>query len=419
MKKEILFKKMACAVITGALLLNVCACTGSVKMSEGTINLMQGISASSVNDDIEPSNEFVEGTANFAVELFKQSADGMKNYMISPLSVMLALSMTANGAEGETLAQMEEVLSGSLDIDELNKNIGAFVANLPNDEKACLSVANSIWLCEGELNVKKEFLETNAGYYNADVYSAKFDEHTINDINNWVSYKTDGTIKQMLDEIPGGAVMYLINALTFDAEWKEIYTEDQIFDGEFNGVSGKQTVSMMSSREDLYLEDDRATGFIKPYAEGYSFVAMMPNDNIDIEDYIASMSGSEFISTIKNAKDGLVNVTVPKFKTEYAIEMSSALKSLGMTNAFDEKKADFSGIDSSSNLFINRVLHKTFINVDERGTKAGAATVVEMRGEVAALIEDVYTVNLDRPFVYAVIDNQTCLPVFMGAVMDV
>lgn len=419
MKKENLLKKMACAVITGALLLNVCACTGSVKMSEGTINLMQGISASSANDDIEPGNEFVEGTANFAVELFKQSADGMKNYMISPLSVMLALSMTANGAEGETLAQMEEVLGGSLDIDELNKNIRAFVSNLPNDEKASLSVANSIWLREGELNVKKEFLETNADYYNADVYSAKFDEHTINDINNWVSYKTDGTVKQILDEIPGGAVMYLINALTFDAEWKEIYTEDQIFDGEFNGVSGKQTVSMMSSREDLYLEDDRATGFIKPYAEGYSFVAMMPNDNIDIEDYIASMSGSEFISTIKNAKDGLVNVTVPKFKTEYSIEMSSALKSLGMTNAFDEKKADFSGIDSSGNLFINRVLHKTFINVDERGTKAGAATVVEMRGEVAALIEDVYTVNLDRPFVYAVIDNQTCLPVFMGAVMDV
>lgn len=419
MKKENLLKKMACAVITGALLLNVCACTGSVKMSEGTINLMQGISASSANDDIEPGNEFVEGTANFAVELFKQSADGMKNYMISPLSVMLALSMTANGAEGETLAQMEEVLGGSLDIDELNKNIRAFVSNLPNDEKASLSVANSIWLREGELNVKKEFLETNADYYNADVYSAKFDEHTINDINNWVSYKTDGTVKQILDEIPGGAVMYLINALTFDAEWKEIYTEDQIFDGEFNGVSGKQTVSMMSSREDLYLEDDRATGFIKPYAEGYSFVAMMPNDNIDIEDYIASMSGSEFISTIKNAKDGLVNVTVPKFKTEYSIEMSSALKSLGMTNAFDEKKADFSGIDSSGNLFINRVLHKTFINVDERGTKAGAATVVEMRGEVAALIEDVYTVNLDRPFVYAVIDNQTCLPVFMGAVMNV
>lgn len=416
MKTANILKKMASAVLAASLLLHVCACTGSVRMSEGTVNLMQGVSMISADDTLEPCDEFIGNSANFAVELFKRSADETKNSVISPLSVMLALSMTANGANGETLTQMEKVLGDSLDINELNKYLGAFVSNLPSYDKAKMSLANSIWLRENGLNVNKEFLKINASYYNADAYSVPFNKDTLNDINTWVSNKTDGTIEQMLDNIPNGAVMYLINALTFDAEWEEIYTKDQIYEGEFNGVGGKQTVSMMNSCESLYLDDGKATGFIKPYAEGYSFVAILPNEDVSIEDYIALMSGEKFISDLKNAEAGVVNVSMPKFKTEYSIEMSNVLKSLGITDAFDENKADFSGIDSSGNLFINRVLHKTFINVDERGTKAGAATAVEMRAKGAL---GMYTVNLDRPFVYAIIENETNLPMFIGAVMNV
>lgn len=420
MKKIDFLKKAACTVLAGTFLLNVCACTGRGKISDSTVNLMQGIRAESANDNLEPSDEFISGSANFAVELFKQSADKTKNSMISPLSVMLALSMTANGADGETLAQMERVLGGSMDIDTLNKYLGSFTSNLPSSKRAKTSVANSIWMREDGLNVKKEFLETNAKYYNADAYSAPFNQDTLNDINNWVSDKTDGTIDKILDQVPSDAVMYLINALVFDAEWEQIYRKDQIYEGEFNGKNGKQKVSMMNSSESVYLSDGQAMGFVKPYADGYSFAAMLPNENVSIEDYIASMSGDKFIQTIKKATSDdaefcTVNVNMPKFKAEYSVEMNSALASLGIVDAFDGK-ADFSGIDSSGNLCISRVVHKTFINVDERGTKAGAATAVEMK-ETAAL--ETNTVNLDRPFVYAIIENKTNLPIFIGAVMNI
>lgn len=442
MKRQKLWKRIVGAALAAALLVSVSACgkesysmmnTSSTKLSEGTTDLMSGVKAASAKSSAEVSEAFLSEYSAFACTLFQQvafqealsSVEQDKSMMISPLSVMAALCMTLNGADGETAAQMRRALAEGyifdsiLPIDDLNEEYSAFVQSLPSDKKAKLSIANSIWLREGQMKPKQDFLQTNANYYNAGVYSAKFDESTCKDINQWVSDNTDGMVEKMVDDIPDNAMLYLINALAFDAEWQEIYSEDMIHEGVFYGTTGDQTVDMMSSTESGYLDDGQATGFIKPYASGYSFVAMLPNEGVSLDEYIGSLDAAKLRVLLKNSDDRAVNVGIPKFTSAYEKELSDVLKAMGMTDAFEPEKADFSKIgttESGDSLYISRVLHKTRIGVDARGTKAGAATAVEFRCGSAMMTPFVY---LDRPFLYMIIENETYLPVFMGTVMNV
>jgi len=330
---------------------------------------------------------------------------------------MLALSMTANGAKGETLAQMEALLGGDIPMETLNEYLYSYIKTLPSEKPSKLNIANSVWFRDNGFTAEKAFLQKNADYYGAAAYKSPFDGKTLRDINNRVKKNTDGKIEKIIDSIDSDAVMYLINTVLFDAEWENIYKKDEVGDGAFTAIdSTKKTVPMMYSEEHSYLDDGKATGFIRPYKNGYGFAALLPNGDISLSDYVASMTGKSFVDTIKNAKDIPVETAIPKFSYDYDIEMGGALKALGMTNPFEPSKADFSALGSSDsgNIFISRVLHKAYIAVDEKGTKAGAATAVET--VYAALEEGVYKVTLDRPFVYAVIDDAAGLPVFIGTV---
>jgi len=367
---------------------------------------------------------FAGSMADFSVELFKKSASGDENSLVSPLSVMLALAMTANGAGGETLSQMEALLGGGIALDDLNEYLYSYAKGLPSGKKSKLSIANSIWFRDDEnrLRVDPGFLQKNADYYGAAAYKAPFDKQTLKDINNWVSKNTDGMIDAILNNISDTEVMYLINAIAFDAEWKEIYINTGVRPDVFTDVHGKgQKVDFMHSDEDLYLDDGMAVGFVKPYVGGYSFAALLPNEGVSIDAYIESLTGARLLETLSGAQSATVQASMPKFKYEYGIEMSGILAQLGMPDAFDQGSADFSGMVATATkaLYISRVLHKAFISVDERGTKAGAATVVAMADGAAPMQKNVKTVRLDRPFVYAIIDNATNLPIFIGAVMTV
>lgn len=382
-------------------------------------NLMEDVTAKTVSGKAA-DDAFKNSTADFAIKLFQQTRDGNKNSLISPLSVMLALSMTANGAKGETLAQMESLLGGDIPMETLNEYLYSYIKALPSEKTAKLNIANSIWFRDNGFTAEKAFLQKNADYYGAAAYKSPFDEKTLRDINNWVKKNTDGMIEKIIDNIDSDAVMYLINTVLFDAEWENIYKKDEIRDGTFTALDGtKRTASMMYSAERLYLDDGKAIGFIKPYRNGYSFVALLPNEDISLSDYAASITGKSFADTIKNAEDVPVEAAMPKFSYNYDIEMSGALKALGMTLPFDSTKADFSALGSSDsgNIFISRVLHKAYIAVDEKGTKAGAATAADIK--VTSDIGGLYSVTLDRPFVYAVIDDAYGLPVFIGAVTDI
>ena len=408
--RSVSFLMLICLMLT-----NVTSCSlGGEKVKAA--DLMNGISAEKVKGRAA-DNTFISSTADFAIELFKKASGNDKNSLVSPLSVMLALSMTANGADGETLSEMEKVLGGTISIDDLNQYLYSYVKHLPSDKKAKLSIADSIWFRgdENRLKVQQSFLQKNADYYGAEIYRASFDEQTLKDINSWVSRNTDGMIDSIIDKIPADAIMYLINAVAFDAEWKNIYTKDRVQDGIFTSINGeKQSGKFMTSDEHTYLDDGKATGFIKDYAgENYSFAALLPNEGVDINDYLSQLTGSSFMSIINNAKDEAVSAVVPKFSYDYSILLNDALISMGMPKAFDSSDADFSRLAASSagDIYISKVMHKTFISVDEKGTKAGAVTSVEVR-DSAVIIS--HTVRLDRPFIYAIIDNSTGLPIFIG-----
>ena len=404
-----------CFFVLCAGTVNLSGCAAGIRAAD----LTEGIKAKPVSGRAA-DDAFKNSSADFAIRLFQKTRDDSKNSLISPLSVMLALSMTANGAKGETLAQTESLLGGDIPMETLNEYLYSYINALPSEKTAKLNVANSIWFRDNGFTAENTFLQKNADYYGAAVYKSAFDVKTLRDINNWVKKNTDGMIEKIIDDIDPDAVMYLINTVLFDAEWENIYKKDEVRDGTFTALDGtKRTASMMYSAEHLYLDDGKVIGFIKPYKNGYSFVALLPNGDISLSDYVASMTGKSFVDTIKNAKDIPVETAIPKFSYNYDIEMSGALKALGMTLPFDSTKADFSALGSSDsgNIFISRVLHKAYIAVDEKGTKAGAATAADIK--VTSDIGGVYSVTLDRPFVYAVIDDAYGLPVFIGAVTDI
>lgn len=387
-------------------------------------DLMDSVKAGEVSGKAA-DDTFLRAQMKLTVDLFKSSVQESKNenVLISPLSIQLALAMTANGADGETRKEMEALLGDGLSIEELNKYLYTRINSLPSEDKYKLGIANSIWFRDDEnrLTVEQDFLQTNADYYDAQIYKSAFDDQTVKDINHWVAGHTNGMIDEILDQIDPDTVMYLINALVFDAKWEKTYELSDIWDGTFTAVSGDtRKVKMMNSTEGKYLDDGKATGFIKDYKDGkYSFAALLPNENVDIYDYIDGLTNEGLLQTIKNAGAGSVMAIMPKFSYEYELTMNDLLKKLGMPSAFNRGIADFSKLGHSSygNIYIGNVLHKTFIAVDELGTKAGAVTSVEMKNESAMLTDR--EVRLDRPFVYMIIENGTGLPIFIGTVMDI
>lgn len=414
MKKA--FVSFICIILVCAIAVNLNGCTTKVIAQ----NLMEDIVPNEITvpDNITAHNADI---TDFAIRLFKESEQSGENTLISPLSVLCALAMTANGAQNETKEQIEKVLG--ITVDELNLYLKSYISALPQGEKYKLSLANSIWFTNDErFSVNCEFLQTNADYYGADIYKTPFDAQTLKDINNWVNAKTDKMIPEILDEIIDDAVMYLVNALAFDAEWSEVYEKEQISEDVFTKEDGtKQNVDFMYSSEDVYLEDEKACGFMKYYKDNkYAFVAMLPNDNVSIDEYIASLDGKSLNSLLANPQYTSVSSSIPKFETEYSVEMAKILKNMGMPKAFSDK-AEFGGLGSSSagNIYISRFVHKTFISVDEKGTKAGATAMSIMVDKSCVELIDPKEVFLDRPFVYMLVDCENNIPFFIGTMMDV
>ena len=410
-------KKQIALLLAFAMVLGLTAC-GRADADD----LMLNVSAR----DVDVQSDMDAGAAaaaDFGVRLFQTSLEEGKNTLISPLSVMYALAMTANGADGNTLAQMEEVLG--MDCENLNSFMLAYMDLLPEGKDYKMTLANSIWFKDDpNFTVEQRFLQTNADYYGAGVYKAPFDEGTCREINDWVKQHTDGMIPAIVDEIPGDAIMYLVNALAFEAQWAEIYRKSQVWERWFTTEDGRrQAVDLMLAEEHAYLEDDQATGFIKYYKDRkYAFVALLPNEGVSICEYVCCLSGDHLRQLLAEPQRVSVETAIPKFETECNLELGDALNEMGITDAFDYSAADFSRLGTyqsdGMNIGISRVLHRTCISVGEQGTRAGAATAVEMNPGSAEPETEIKEVILDRPFIYLLIDCETNLPFFMGAMMD-
>lgn len=364
-----------------------------------------------------PDDEFKAAASSFAAELFKDNYSKGKTTLVSPLSVLTALALVQNGAQGNTLAQLEQALGG-LDRDTLNAYMRAYCDFLTESDE--LKIANSVWT-DSSAEAKRAFLQKAVDSYSAQLFSAPLsDPKTVESINSWVKKNTDGMIPKIIENADRDAVMMLVNAIAFDAKWETPYTNDDIEKLEFNSYSGKsKKTEFMCSTESVYLSDSDAVGFMKPYKNGrFAFAALLPDEDVNIDDYIASLSGEKLMKIFSSAKKNEeVDVKMPKFKAEYSTQLIDTLKKMGIEDAFDRKSADFSSlIDKNDGAYIGTVMHKTFIEVDQEGTRAAAATLV---GISKMSMPAINPVCLNRPFVYMIVDTETNLPLFIGVQTEI
>ena len=383
-------------------------------------DLCSGMEAKNV-EGLDLDKEFSLSQTSVALDLLQHTADGSSNVLISPYSIVQALAMTANGAKGDTLSEMENVLGG-MPIDNLNKYLYTQRTSQPDGEKCKLLTANSIWTREApsRIKVNADFLQTNMDYYDADFYVAPFDEFTVKAINKWVEKNTDGMIKKITDKLDYENVMVLINAVTFDAKWQKPYTGDDVrVDCDFTAADGTvQQADYLASTETYFLKDENAVGVMKPYAGGrYAFAALLPDKDVSLGDYIAQLTPERLSKVLAGADTSGVYAMIPKFSYDYSQELSEVLTDMGMGTAFSDD-ADFSGLNDVDNpLFISSVMHKTFITLDEEGTRAAAVTEVVLSDKAIARAEN--EVVLNRPFLYCIVDTETNIPVFIGTLTSV
>lgn len=363
-----------------------------------------------------PDDEFKAAASSFAAELFKGNYSKGKTSLVSPLSVLTALALVQNGAQGNTLAQLEQALDG-LDRDTLNAYMRAYCDFLTESDE--LKIANSVWT-DSSAEAKRDFLQKAVDSYSAQLFSAPLsDPKTVESINSWVKKNTDGMIPKIIEKADRYAVMMLVNAIAFDAKWETPYKRSDIEKLEFTSYSGsKKKTDFMCSTENVYLKDGGTVGFMKPYKNGrFAFAALLPDENTGIDDYVASLSGDKLMKIFSSAKRGNeVDVKMPKFRAEYSAQLIDTLKKMGVKDAFDSKTADFSSLIENRDAYIATVVHKTFIEVDEKGTRAAASTLVG--ADTMSLMEP-YRVCLNRPFVYMIVDTETNLPLFIGVQTEI
>ncbi|MBI2761822.1 MAG: serpin family protein [Chloroflexi bacterium] len=360
---------------------------------------------------------------SFGFGLFRESvaaSDG-KNVVLSPLSVAIALTMAYNGAGGQTRAEMERMLNVTgMSLADVNAATAALRQSLAGaDAKVRLDIANSIWARQG-FAFEQDFLDRNRRLFDARVSELDFGGPAAVDvINAWVSENTNGRIDSIIDEINADQVMFLINAVYFKGEWKARFDPARTTDGSFRLADGtSKTVPMMSQGgEYLYLQADGAQVLTLPYGDGrFNMTLMLPPEGVSAAELAARLDAATWADWLARLRPMDGDIALPRFKLSYKATLNEQLKALGMRDAFDEARADFSGMRRTPpSLVIDEVKHKTFIEVNEEGTEAAAVTSIGVRVTSAG---PRFRFVADRPFLFAIQDSQTGAVMFLGAISD-
>ena len=335
-----------------------------------------------------------------------------ENVCISPLSAQLALSMTANGATGETQQQMYGTMGLADDVNaKAKETIEQFSANRYGCE---VNIANSIWVNE-KLDVKQEFIDTNKEYFNALVTTAPFNKETLQRINEWCSENTKGKIKSALDEIKKNDRMYLINALYFKGGWKDEFNKDKTKEAPFTKEDGTvvEVLMMKQSIKTQYYEDDILQIVVKLFDDTYQMLLVLPAEGVTTEEASAHLSAN-YEKILGEMSIYQVTLSMPRFQSDFATSLKNPLKKMGMPRAFGPD-AQFDGI-SREPLYIDDAFQKTFIKVDETGAEAAALTVMRVGFLASNQKPEKRTVKLDRPFIYLITNYQPENVLFIGKV---
>lgn len=345
--------------------------------------------------------------------LYRTYSNENSNVCLSPLSAQLAIAMTAEGAEGDTQQQMYNTIGS--DICEEAKNI--MVRFNDSTSKSELNLANSIWIND-KLSVKEEFINSNKTLFDAEVNTIPFDKYATEKINGWCSDNTKGKIKDVVDKVGADNMMFLINALYLKTKWWSKFDARNTKKQSFTTAAGKVVdVDMMKqSIKTQYYIDDTIQMATLPFEDGFEMLFVLPRYKKSIDDAIMHLATQH-----KDCTDKMevykVEFSVPKFKTEYSVYMREMLYAMGMEKAFSID-AEFGKI-SDQPLYIDNIIQKTYINIDENGAEAAAVTVVDMRcGALPPQAEKRATMTLDRPFIYAIRDKATDTIVFIGTIGD-
>ncbi len=368
--------------------------------------------------------EIIEADRNFSFRLFKtivRSEDVDKNIFISPLSVSFALGMTMNGADGETYEAIQNCLQlQNLSEDQINHAYHDLINELTVlDDKVRFDIANSIWYRQG-FSILPTFLEKNQKYFNAEINPAAFDEGTVKRINDWVADKTQGKINQIIDRIDRAAVLFLLNAIYFKADWRYQFDEEKTRDDHFTTPDNRRvTCKMMSVSENFgYFEDEQLQAVSLPYGNSsYGITIFLPRAEKELSQLINKFDGQQWEYYQSGLSKDTVVLNMPRFKLEYELKMNDVLSGLGMAVAFNPEQADFSRINKDRELFLSQVRHKTFVQVDEKGTEAAAVTIVETRTTSVDDSEIKY-VQLNRPFFFVIHERSSDAILFMGKIVE-
>ena len=381
-----------------------------------------------VADQKFDENKMNEGYGEYSFKLLAETAANAQknNIMISPASIMMALDMCAAGAKGETLKQMNDLFAKDSDPLQQQAFASEMMKRINNSQKVTFSCANAVWNNASVLGdkVNTSYVDYIKKTFEAEFRSTAFDNNTHKEINKWVDEKTNHMIPDALTTpLDPLAVMVLVNAIRFEGKWTSEYKDSQISERDFKGTNGTEKTTMLSSTEKGYFSTSKATGFIKYYeGDEYAFVAILPNDSkLNANDFIKNFSYADYKEFIQSRKNVDVNTLMPEFKSDYETRVNDQLNALGMKDAFDPTKADFTGIANleGKNMYISKVIHKTHIEVDRKGTKAAAVTSVEVDCESIVEPEDPKSVICDRPYVYAIVDTVSMNPIFIGTVNSV
>ncbi len=372
----------------------------------------------------------VSAGGSFAFDLFGKMSEQArgKNFFMSPLSVSMALAMTMNGAIGQTYDDMQKTLGLSgLSEQEINqsyRNIISLFGNL--DPNVKFSIANSIWY-RNTFAVPEAFLDVNKDYFDAGVKSADFsDPHTVDIINSWIDGKTNGKIPKVLEQpIDSTIIMYLINALYFNGTWEYQFDKSQTKPLPFYFADGtKKDVETMTVHDTLrYFTDANVEVVELPYGKGdYSMLILLPGATSSFNDLTSSLSSGKYDAILRGLHTEDVQVELPKFTMKYDTLLNDPLKALGMELAFDPFHANFSRMKTSvchDTIYISRVIHSTYVDVNEEGTEAAAVTVVEMARAVnAGEPSGTIFFKVNKPFVFLIKENHENTVMFMGAVVN-
>ena len=390
-----------------------------------TLATQSTVSQTDMSQAAASTTQLVDANNRFGFELFTrlQTSSKLENVFISPQSVAIALAMLRNGTAGETLAEINSTLGlEPYDADSINRSYSQLIETLTTaDESIDLAIANSLWIDEN-IELEDSFINTTQEFYRSRATNLDFADPSAREtINNWVASNTAHQIPQIVDRITPEDMLYLINAVYFKGSWTKKFNPSQTTQQPFTlDADTTKSVEMMSQSGDYrYYENEQFQAVRLPYGlqEEMGMYIFLPQPDRNLNQFNRQLNADSWREWLSQMRSQPGSLTLPKFRLEYDLELKNVLTAMGIEQAFDPARADFSAM-TDSELAVDTVKHKAVVEVNEAGTEAAGVTSIGVRITSAMPQDESFNMKIDRPFFFAIRDDITETILFMGNVVE-